>query len=79
MAEENYDEPLSITNSFGVPSFDPDFWQKDLANAVKYAKTGKRLLAVFRVRLPVKMKKSILMILLWPHGLLRKQALKFWK
>jgi dihydroorotate dehydrogenase (NAD+) catalytic subunit len=40
VADSNYAAPLSITNSFGVPSFDPDFWQPDLADAVAYAGTG---------------------------------------
>lgn len=36
----DYASPLTITNSFGIPSMDPDFWQKDLADAVQYAKKG---------------------------------------
>jgi dihydroorotate dehydrogenase len=40
VAGQNYSEPLSITNSFGVPSFDPEFWQPDMADAVKYAGPG---------------------------------------
>jgi dihydroorotate dehydrogenase len=40
VAGHDYREPLSITNSFGVPSFDPDFWQPDLADAVKHAGPG---------------------------------------
>jgi dihydroorotate dehydrogenase (NAD+) catalytic subunit len=40
VASEDYSEPLSITNSFGVPSFDPEFWQVDLADAVKHAGVG---------------------------------------
>jgi hypothetical protein len=27
IGDTNYHEPLSITNSFGVPSQGPDFWQ----------------------------------------------------
>src|SRR3989344_7026904 len=34
IADTNYHEPLSITNSFGVPSMNPEFWQKDLADVV---------------------------------------------
>src|SRR3989344_2684670 len=37
VAATEYTEPLSITNSFGVPSFDPEFWQKDIAAAVAHA------------------------------------------
>lgn len=36
----SFAEPLSITNSFGNPSYDPNFWQKDLSEAVRYAKKG---------------------------------------
>jgi len=35
-----YNEPLSITNSFGNPSYHPDIWQKDIAHSVAHAKTG---------------------------------------
>jgi len=35
-----YREPLSITNSFGIPSKDPSFWQNDLREAALYAKKG---------------------------------------
>ncbi len=48
MADSNYHEPLSITNSFGVPSFEPEFWQKDLAEVVKYAKTGQVVVGSFQ-------------------------------
>ncbi len=37
---KDYQAPISITNSFGIPSMSPDFWQKDLADAAKYAKDG---------------------------------------
>ncbi|WP_263378604.1 beta/alpha barrel domain-containing protein [Granulicella paludicola] len=40
VADGNYTEPLSITNSFGVPSYDPEFWQPDMAAVVKYAAPG---------------------------------------
>jgi len=40
VASETYSEPLSITNSFGVPSYDPEFWQPDMADAVTYAGPG---------------------------------------
>ncbi len=48
VADSHYKEPLSITNSFGVPSFDPDFWQKDLADTVKYAKKGQIVIGGFQ-------------------------------
>ncbi|MGH7203777.1 MAG: hypothetical protein ACREHC_05025 [Candidatus Levyibacteriota bacterium] len=37
---KSYGKPLTVTNSFGIPSMDPDFWQPDIADAVKYAKNG---------------------------------------
>lgn len=48
VGNHTYAEPISITNSFGVPSFDPDFWQKDLADAVAYAKTGQVVVGSFQ-------------------------------
>jgi dihydroorotate dehydrogenase len=46
--DEDYGEPLSITNSFGVPSFDPEFWQPDIAEAVTHAKRGQVVVASFQ-------------------------------
>ena len=48
IGDENYNEPLSITNSFGVPSFDPEFWQPDIADAVAHAKRGQVVAASFQ-------------------------------
>ncbi len=39
LADHNYTEPLSIANSFGVGSFEPDMWQKDMKKAL--LSTGK--------------------------------------
>jgi dihydroorotate dehydrogenase (NAD+) catalytic subunit len=36
---------LSITNSFGIPSLGPDFWQEDMKKAVSYARAGQVLIA----------------------------------
>ena len=47
-----YEEPLSITNSFGVPSMSPDVWQPDLADAVKYAKAGQVVVGSYQGTLP---------------------------
>ncbi len=47
-AEMSYSEPLSITNSFGVPSMDPDFWQQDMAEAVQDAGQGQVLIGSFQ-------------------------------
>ena len=49
-AKNDYTEPLTITNSFGVPSTDPEIWQKDLADAVNMREQAKLLSAVFRER-----------------------------
>ncbi len=43
-----YEEPLSITNSFGVPSFPPDVWQQDMADAVRYARPGQAVIGSFQ-------------------------------
>ena len=48
IADKNYQEPLSITNSFGVPSFDVEFWQADLAEAVRYARDGQVVIGSFQ-------------------------------
>lgn len=48
VANHEYTEPISITNSFGVPSFDPDFWQKDMKEAVAYAKEGQVVIGSFQ-------------------------------
>ena len=40
VGSHNYSAPLSITNSFGVPSFEPDFWQPDMAASVLHARVG---------------------------------------
>lgn len=48
IAQKDYEEPLSITNSFGVPSFDPDFWQKDVREIEKNIKPGQILVGAFQ-------------------------------
>lgn len=48
VADNHYATPLSITNSFGVPSFTPDVWQEDMAKAVKSASRGQVLIASFQ-------------------------------
>jgi len=48
VASQDYSEPLSITNSFGVPSFDPDFWQPDIAAAVAHAGKGQVVIASYQ-------------------------------
>ncbi len=48
VADGNYSDPLSITNSFGVPSFAPDVWQPDLADAVRSARPGQVVIGSFQ-------------------------------
>ena len=43
-----YVHPIAITNSFGVPSFDPDVWQKDIKKAVSHAKKGQVVVGSFQ-------------------------------
>jgi dihydroorotate dehydrogenase (NAD+) catalytic subunit len=52
IANHDYAQPLSITNSFGVPSFDPEFWQPDMADAVAYAGPGQVVVGSFQGTLP---------------------------
>lgn len=40
-------EMLSITNSFGVPSKDPSFWQEDVKKALQYVGNGQMLIVSF--------------------------------
>ena len=48
-AHTNYASPsLSVTNSFGVPSFDPEVWQPDLASAVGMAAPGQVVIGSFQ-------------------------------
>ncbi|MFA6999898.1 MAG: dihydroorotate oxidase [Candidatus Paceibacterota bacterium] len=48
IANHNFHEPLSITNSFGVPSLSPKFWQKDIANIIKNTKKGQIVVGAFQ-------------------------------
>ena len=48
VADATYSSPLGITNSFGVPSMDPDIWQPDLKDAVSYAKEGQLVIGSFQ-------------------------------
>lgn len=48
IATHDYNEPLSITNSFGVPSKDKEFWQKDLRELVKNTREGQIVVGSFQ-------------------------------
>ena len=47
IADATYSEPLSITNSFGVPSKDAAVWQEDVRKAVAAAGKGQVLVLSF--------------------------------
>lgn len=47
IADNDYSKPLSITNSFGVPSKDPSVWQEDVKKAISYAGKGQVLVLSF--------------------------------
>ncbi len=48
VADTQYIKPLSITNSFGVPSKSPELWQDDMRLAVKDAQEGQLLIGSFQ-------------------------------
>lgn len=48
VVDENYHKPLSITNSFGIPSPEPEFWQKDLSEVVAHAQPGQVVIGAFQ-------------------------------
>lgn len=48
LADKNYTTPISITNSFGVPSFNPDIWQPDMTEAVNSAAKGQYVIGSFQ-------------------------------
>lgn len=47
IADNNYSEPLNITNSFGVPSKEAQVWQEDAKKAISYAGKGQVLVLSF--------------------------------
>lgn len=47
ITDNRYSPPLSITNSFGVPSQTPKIWQKDVKKAISYAGKGQVLVLSF--------------------------------
>ena len=47
IADTNYREPLSITNSFGVPSRPPNVWQEDAKKAMATVRTGQVMILSF--------------------------------
>jgi dihydroorotate dehydrogenase (NAD+) catalytic subunit len=47
VANTNYQEPLSITNSFGVPSREADVWQADVRKAISFSGDAQVLVLSF--------------------------------
>jgi len=47
VADSNFSQPISITNSFGVPSKDAAVWQEDVKKAISYAGKGQVLVLSF--------------------------------
>lgn len=47
VTKENYNEPLTITNSFGVPSKNAVQWQEDVRKALSFAGRGQVLILSF--------------------------------
>ncbi|PIZ63568.1 dihydroorotate oxidase [Candidatus Saccharibacteria bacterium CG_4_10_14_0_2_um_filter_52_9] len=43
-----YDFPLTLANSFGIPSFEPDIWQKEIKESFKLLGKGQALLVAFQ-------------------------------
>lgn len=48
IADDDFSRVASISNSFGVPSRDPDEWQPDMARAVRAAGQGQLLIGSFQ-------------------------------
>lgn len=48
LADTRYELPISISNSFGVPSRDPDEWQPDMKKAIEVAGSGQLLVPSFQ-------------------------------
>lgn len=47
VVKNEYKEPLSITNSFGVPSYPPEVWKGDLTEAIRRTEDGQLVIASF--------------------------------
>ncbi len=47
VADENFQDPISITNSFGVPSKNPEIWQEDAKRGISFAGKGQVMILSF--------------------------------
>ncbi len=48
VANHDFHEPISITNSFGVPSPDPEFWKADIARLIQAQRPGQIVIGGFQ-------------------------------
>ncbi len=48
ISKDEYTSPIAITNSFGVPSGEPDFWQEDMKKAVEAEGKGQVVIGSFQ-------------------------------
>jgi dihydroorotate dehydrogenase len=46
--KETYDSPLSLANSFGIPSFKPTIWQPEIKKSFEHLEKGQALLVAFQ-------------------------------
>ncbi len=46
--DDDYHEPIAITNSFGVPSPPPEVWQADMKKAIASARKGQLLIGSYQ-------------------------------
>ena len=46
--DDDFKDPIATTNSFGVPSLDPEYWQPDMKKSVESAGDGQIMVASFQ-------------------------------
>ena len=47
LADNEFEEPIAITNSFNIPSRKPEIWQEDMKKAVSFAGLGQVMVGSF--------------------------------
>lgn len=47
LADTHFEKPIAITNSFNIPSKNPEVWQEDMKKALSYAGKGQVLVGSF--------------------------------
>jgi dihydroorotate dehydrogenase (NAD+) catalytic subunit len=48
ITDSEYNFPLSLANSFGIPSFEPEIWQEELRQSFSLVKRGQAMLVAFQ-------------------------------